>query len=265
MSRVAGQTMKIGAIVQARMASKRLQRKVMKEIMGKPILWHLVNRLRKSKLIDRIIIATTTNKEDNIIEEFANKHHLGIFRGKENDLADRYYNAAKKYNIDVIVRIWGDCPLIDPEIIDKAIEKYFVCRADYANNFNPSTFPLGTHMELYSFNTLEHIWKSTNDPFFREFPFEYVYANQSLFKTLYIKSDSDLSNIHFGIDYIEDFELAKVIFEKLYSKNRTFTMQDILDLIEKCPELKEMNKGLKRNLEYSEKLKMRKVKCTIHS
>lgn len=256
--------MNVAAIIQARMGSTRLRGKVMKKIMGKPILWHLANRLRKSKFIDKIIIATTMDKKDDAIEEFASEYHLGIYRGSENDLVDRYYNTARKYNADVIVRIWGDCPLIDPEIIDKTIEKFLSYKADYANNFNPPTFPLGMDIEIYSFNTLEQIWKETNDPFFREYPFEYIYANQNSLTAIYIKNDIDLSDLHWTVDYIKDFELIKTIFEKLYSKDKAFNMKDILDLIDKHPELREINKGLKRNIEYTkelnEKLKLIKKK-----
>lgn len=257
--------MKIGAIVQARMASTRLQAKEMKEIMEKPMLWHLVDRVGKSESIDEIIIATTTNKEDDAIEGFASNHHLGIYRGSENDLADRYYKAAKRHDIDVIVRIWGDCPLIDPKMIDEAIGKYLDHEADYVDNWNPPTSPLGTHIEIYSFNALERVWKGADDPFLREFPCEYIYANQSLFNALHIKNDPDLSNIHLGVDYIEDLELVRIIFERLYSRDRTFSMDDILDLMERCPELKAMNKGLERDKEYSEKLRMRRGECTTHS
>lgn len=250
--------MNVAAIIQARMGSTRLWGKVMKKIMGKSTLWHLANRLKKSKFIDKIIIATTTNKKDDVIKEFASEYHLGIYRGSENDLVDRYYNTARKYNADVIVRIWGDCPLIDPEIIDKAMEKFLSYKADYANNFNPRTFPLGMDIEIYSFNTLEQIWKETNDPFFREYPFEYIYANQNSLTAIYLKNDIDLSDLHWTVDYIEDFELIKTIFEKLYSKDRVFNMKDILNLINKYPELKRTNKRLERNIEYNKELKVRR-------
>ena len=246
---------KVVAIVQARMGSTRLPGKVMKKIMGRSMLWHIVNRIEKSKFIDKTIIATTRDKKDDVIEDFANKYHLGIYRGSENDIVDRFYNAAEKYNADVIVRIWGDCPLIDPEIIDYTMEKFLSYKADYANNFNPPTFPVGMNVEIYSFNTLEQIWKETNNPFFREYPFEYIYANQNSFRAIYAKNDRDLSDIHWTVDYIEDFELIKFFFVKLYSKHKVFNMKNILDLIDKHPELREVNKELRRNIEYKEDLK----------
>jgi spore coat polysaccharide biosynthesis protein SpsF len=248
----------IAAIVQARMGSTRLPGKVLKKISGEPMLWHLVNRVKKSRYIDTVIIAATEDKKDEAIEIFANEYHLGIYRGSENDIVDRYYNAARKYDADVIVRIWGDCPLIDPEIIDKTIEQFLSYNANYANNSNPPTFPFGMTIEIYSFSTLERIWKETNDPFFREYPFEYIYANKESFKTVYVKNDVDLSDIHLTVDYIEDFELITKIFEELYSERLVFNMKDILDLIDKHPELRAINIGLRRNIEYKEDLRKRR-------
>jgi spore coat polysaccharide biosynthesis protein SpsF len=247
----------IAAIIQARMGSTRLPNKVLKKIMGKPMLWYLVRRVEKSKYIDNVIIATTKDKKDDAIEEFANEYHLGIYRGSENDIVDRYYNAARKYNADVIVRIWGDCPLIDPEIIDKIIEKFLSYKADYANNFNPPTFPIGMVAEIYSFDTLERIWKEINDPFFRDYPFEYIYANQNTFKAIYVKNDKDLSDIHWTVDYIEDLILVTKIFEKLYKETEVFHIDAMLNLIEREPKLKEINQGLERNIEYNREKKKR--------
>lgn len=249
----------IAAIVQARMGSTRLPGKVLKKILGEPMLWHLVNRVKKSRYIDTVIIATTKDKKDDVIEEFANKYNLGIYRGSENDIVDRYYNAARKYNADVIVRIGGDCPLIDPEIIDKPIGQFLSYKADYANNSNPPTFPVGLAIEIYSFNTLERMWEETKDPFFREYPFEYIYANQNSFRAVYVKNDVDLSGIHLTVDYIEDFELITKIFEELYSEHMVFYMKDILDLIDKHPELRAINIGLRRNIEYTKELEERKI------
>ncbi|RLB81971.1 MAG: hypothetical protein DRH15_06365 [Deltaproteobacteria bacterium] len=113
------------------------------------------------------------------------------------------------------------------------------------------------NVEIYSFNTLERIWKETNDPFFREYPFEYIYGSQNSFKTVYVKNDRDLSDIHLTVDYIEDFELITKIFMKLYSKHRVFNMENILDLIDKHPDLRDINKGLKRNIEYTKELNER--------
>lgn len=246
--------MNVVAIIQARMASSRLPGKGLKEIVGRPMLWHIINRVEKSKYINKIIVATTKDKKDDQIEEFAIKYNIGIYRGSENDIVDRFYNAAKNYNVDIIVRIWGDCPLIDPAIIDKTMKEFLSNQADYANNFYPPTFPFGMNVEVYTFKTLEKIWKDTNDRFYREYPFEYIYENQISLKTIFVKNDIDLSHIHWTVDYIEDFIVVTKIYKKLYKKNKVFHMADILNVIKKNSELRSINEGLKRNIEYYKEL-----------
>lgn len=248
---------KIVAIVQARMDSSRLPGKVLKEILGKPMLWHLATRVQKAEYVDDVVIATTTHKDDDSLEKFAVHSNLGIYRGSENDLVDRFYNAAKKYDADVVVRVWGDCPLIDPNLIDKVLLGFINGSYDYANNFNPRTYPQGMDFEIYSFKSLQRIWNETDDKFYREYPFEYIYANSDSFKTLYDKNNIDLSDIHLTVDYIADFELVTAIFKSLQSNTRTFQLGEILELLESYPVLKKMNQGLSRNIEYSRDIKLR--------
>ena len=251
------QNYRIVAIIQARMGSTRLPGKVLKDICGEPMLWHLVTRVQKAKLINDVVIAATVSKDDDGLEQFASDNGLGIYRGSENDIVDRFLNAAKKYNADIIVRIWGDCPLIDPNLIDKVLLKFIDGDYDYANNFNPPTYPVGMDFEVYSFKSLEMIWNETTDTFYREYPFDYIYANRDSFNTLYDKNNIDLSNIHLTVDYIEDFELVTAIFKSLQSNTKTFHLGEILKLLESCPALKEMNQRLARNIEYSRDIKLR--------
>ena len=183
--------MKIVAIIQARMESTRLPGKVLKDISGKPMLWHLIKRVQQARHVDEVAIAATTNKADDRLEKFAIDNNLGIYRGSEEDIVDRYLNAGRKFDANIVVRIWGDCPLIDPELIDKLIEKYIDGNYEYANNFNPPTYPTGMNFEIYSLESLERIWKETNDTFYRQYPFEYIYAHHDSFKALYDKNDID--------------------------------------------------------------------------
>lgn len=249
--------MKICAIVQARMGSTRLPGKVLREIMGKPMLLYLINQVNGSTFINDLIIATTTKKEDDAIESFAGIYSFKVYRGSENDIVDRFYNAGKICNADIVVRIWGDCPLIDPKLIDKSLEKFIDTNYDYANNFNPPTYPAGMNFEVYSFTSLKKIWEKTNDPFYREYPFEYIYAHENSFKTFYDKNDVNLSHINLTVDYIQDFELITKIFEELYKKDLFFQLKDILEFLNKYPEFGEQNKDLKRNIEYKEGLQRR--------
>ena len=180
--------MKIICIIQARIDSTRLHMKVLKNIMEKPMLWYLINRIKYSNIINDIVIATT--KKDNEIQEFANKYSLKIYKGSENDIVDRFYCASKIYNADIIIRVWGDNPLIDSNIIDKSLKIFIQDNYEYSNNFNPHTYPLGMNFEIYTFKSLKRIWENTNNDFFyRRYPCEYVYAHEEMFKTLYDKNE----------------------------------------------------------------------------
>lgn len=251
--------MNVVAVVQARMGSTRLPEKALKEIQGKTILWHIINRVKHSKLIDDIIIACTIKKEDIAIEKFAKKNSFKVYRGSVNDIVDRFYNAAKMVDADIIIRLWGDCPLVDPELIDDALKVFVDQGLDYSNNFNPPSYPAGLNFEIYNFKTLDAIMKNTKDPFFREYPFEYIYAFEQSFKTYYDTNKKDLSSIHLTVDYQQDFDLISKIFEKLSKNKEIFHLKDIVDLINNNQELQTLNMDLKRNIEYERDLKKRKT------
>ena len=245
--------MKIVASVQARMNSTRLPGKSLLEISTKPILWHVIHQIKGSKLIDDIIIATTKNKEDDAIENFAREHSFNVYRGREYDLLDRLFRAGKQCNADVIIRIWGDCPLIDPQIIDDVLKKFINGKYEYANNFKPHTYPFGITFEIYTSDLLEHIWYEADKMVYRRFPFEYMYDNENDFKTLYEQNDIDLSHIKLTVDYIEDLNMIKQIFLQLFDEKNIISMNQVLDFLKKHPELQSMNKQLKRNIEYNKR------------
>jgi spore coat polysaccharide biosynthesis protein SpsF len=251
---------KIVAVIQARMGSTRLPGKVLKDILGKPMLWHLVTRVRSASSIDDVVIATTVNREDDGLEEFATNNHLGIYRGSENDIVDRMFRAGRKYGADIVVRVWGDCPLIDPELIDKMVSQFIKQRYDYADNFHPATYPQGMNFEVYSFKSLERIWNEADDSFYREYPSEYVYAHRDSFKTFFDKNDRDFSDIHLTVDYVEDLHLVTEIFKKLYSDKGVFHLGEILDLLEKDPALQKTNQGLARNIEFAKSRRLQEGK-----
>ena len=249
---------KVTAIVQARMGSTRLPGKVLRHISGRPLLWHLVRRLQNAQHIDHVVIAATTNKEDDRLEEFAVANNVGVYRGSEDDIVDRIHNAAKTYSADIIVRIWGDCPLVDPKLVDTVLSRFVDNDYDYANTFNPPTYPVGMDFEVYSRKTLQRIWNETNDMFYRQYPFEYVYANSTSFKTLYDNNDEDVSNIDLTVDYIEDLESVEEIFRQLHSEEGVFDLGDILKFLESNPRLLTARRGLARNLEYSRAKQLRR-------
>ena len=140
---------KIGVIIQARMSSTRLPNKIMLNLVEKPVLWHVIERCKKAK-VDEVIIATSKNKENNVIEEFCKQYEVSYFRGSENDVLKRYYDTAKKFNLDIIIRITSDCPLISPEIIDNLINEFNYGKADYISNVSNRSYPRGLDVEIFS-------------------------------------------------------------------------------------------------------------------
>ncbi len=233
----------IAAIVQCRMGSSRLPGKALKEIEGKPLLWHFVDRIRKSKHINKIIIATTTNKEDDAIIKFARKEGLGYYRGSEEDVLDRFYQASKKFRIDIIVRVTPDNPMTDPQITDFVIQKHLENNGvDYTSNVHPTlTFPDGLDTEVIPFETLERVWKEAKDKSHREHVTLYIRENPLLFKTYSVKNRRNLSSLKLSVDNKDDLKFAREIFKGLYKDKKLFLLKDILSLLEKKPDLLKIN------------------------
>ena len=246
---------KILAIIQARLGSTRLPKKVLIPILGKPILWHIKERLKYSKLINEIVFATTTNKEDDLIEEFGKNEGLKVYRGSQNDVLDRFYQCAKEFSGDYIVRIWGDCPLIDPTIVDKMISTLIEKQADYVSNLRPPTFHRGISAEVFTFRALEKTWNETNTVFFREYMTDYIFRNPNKFKIENLYNTEDMSNICLSVDYEKDLFAVTEIFKKLQISNKIFLLPDILNVLDERPELKQNNTNLPRYSDYLKELK----------
>ena len=244
------------------MGSSRFPGKVMKKINNKnPMLRYVVNQVKKSKKINKLIIATTVLNEDNEIEKYLNSKKILCFRGNSYDVLDRYYNCAKKFNIDIVVRITGDCPLIEPEIIDKVISKYLSGKFDYVSNNNPRTFPYGMDLEIFSFKTLENAFLNAKLPSEREHVTPFIYNHPKKFKIGKIKNLKDYSNIRLTVDRELDFVLIEKIIIKI--KKNPILLKDIIDLYNKEPEIFKINqdyvtdegylKSLKEDIEFRKK------------
>ena len=244
----------ISCIIQARMGSSRLTGKVLMSLDGKnSVLYYTVNQLKHSKLIDRIIIATTTLHEDDKIIEIANEMNVQTFRGSTTDLLDRYYKCAKEFSLTNIVRITSDNPLIDPTLVDQAIEKFSEGSFDYVTNFIPRTFPQGTETEVFSSIALEKAWKEAKKPSEREHVTPYFYNNPNKFKILKIKHPDNLSKLRWTVDQEPDLELVRAIISKI--KKRPILMKDIISLLENEPELVNINKDYVMNEGYLKSIK----------
>lgn len=237
--------MRIIAIIQARMGSSRLPGKALKELIGEPMLVHIHNRVRQSTLVNDIIIATTESEKDNTIVELCRDRKWLFYQGSENDVLDRYYQTAKVFNADIIVRITSDCPIIDASIIDTILLKYFEPPQfpDYASNVYPvRTFPQGLDTEVFSFQTLERIWKEDNNPVLREHVTQYIIKNPNKFTITCIMNPTDLSYHRWTVDTIEDFSLINAIYE--HFGHDKFTWTAVLHFLAQNPQLSEINKHI---------------------
>jgi len=240
--------MKIAAIIQARVTSTRLPNKVLMDIEGKPLLWYVINRLKSSKQLNDIILAIPDTKENDILEKFAGENNLKYFRGNEENVLSRYYGAAKKFGVDIIVRITSDNPLIDPKIVDLTIEKHLNSVADYTSNGLERSFPRGLDTEVFSFEVLEKSFKNAKEDYQREHVTPYIYDHPEVFKLQNVLAEGKLRRpeLRWTVDTKEDFELIKKIYKQLYRPGKIFYSGEVIDLLDKEPELIKINVHIKQ-------------------
>ena len=223
------------AIVQARMGSSRLPKKVLMDIEGTSSLKFMIDRVKKSTLIDKIIVATTNDERDDEIVEFCNDNNILCFRGSENDVLDRYYQSAKKYEATTVVRLTSDCPLIDPDLIDETINLFLKEKADYASNAVPpdkKKYPDGSDVEVFSFDALQRSWVETTDIKDREHVTFYMWDKRDNFNTIMLDNEHDWGKYRITVDYTEDLELVRKIVKKLNDNNLDGSTKEIIEIIE---------------------------------
>jgi spore coat polysaccharide biosynthesis protein SpsF len=245
----------IVAIVQARMGSTRLPGKVLSRILGKPMLWHLINRLKRSRLLDQIVIATTDKERDRPILELADEMGIGSFAGSEDDVLDRYYQAATKFSADIVVRITADCPLIDPKVVDKVIQRYLEEDCDYATNAIRRTYPDGLDVEVFSYMALEKAWKEAEWASEREHVTPYIWKNPDKFRLVNVENSVNLSDLRWVVDEEIDLQFVRQVYEHLYKEGQVFYMEQILELLGEYPELRQINQGIVTNKGYAKSLR----------
>ena len=230
--------MKTVIIVQARMTSTRLPGKVMKRVLGKPLLEYQLERLQRVKLADEIVIATTTNQTDEPIVELCNSLSVACFRGSEDDVLSRYYGAATAHKADLVVRVTSDCPLIDPQVIDTVIDYYLQNQShyDYVSNSLERTYPRGMDTEVFAFSTLQQaFWEATAQPD-REHVTPFIHRQPARYRLGHVIYSEDCSHHRWTVDTPEDFELIQKIIEAIYPRKPNFTLEDCLSLLKKHPE-----------------------------
>ena len=234
------------AILQARMGSTRLPGKVLKTIKKKTLLELYINRVKPCQLIDKIVVATTDLEQDNTIEELVVRLGFECFRGSEKDLLDRYYKCACRYNAEVIVRVTPDDPFVDYRVVDRGISIFLENNVDFVTNHLTPTYPEGLDVEIYSFSALEKLWYQAKLLSEREHVFPYIQNHPEEFRIINFTQEQDSSHLRWTIDYECDYEMTKVIYEHLYDQKKLFLQKDIIQLLQKNPEIAEMNAHIQR-------------------
>ncbi len=230
--------MKKVIIVQARMASTRLPGKVMKHVLGKPLLEYQIERLKRVKLADEIVIATTTNQTDEPIIDLCNTLSVARFRGSEDDVLARYYGAATAYQADIVIRVTSDCPLIDPQVINQVIDYYLQNQSnyDYVSNSIKRTYPRGMDTEVFSFLVLQQAFLEATAPPDREHVTPFIYRQLERYRCGHFMYPEDCSHHRWTVDTPEDFELIQKIIEAVYPNKSCFTLEDCLRLLQQHPD-----------------------------
>jgi spore coat polysaccharide biosynthesis protein SpsF len=253
--------MRTFAVVQARLSSSRLPGKVLLDLGGKPMLQWVVERAARARSLEGVVVATTVDPSDDAVADFCRGRNIRCLRGSLHDVLDRYYQAALTLHADVVVRLTGDCPLIDPAVIDDTVQAFLeVPNADFAANRLPPpfkrTYPIGLDVEVCSVGALERAWREGREPFHREHVMPYFYedldcgpdAGMALrqicrsprgFKVVLVNHHPDYGVHRWTVDTAQDLELVRHILAHL--RGDTFTWQDVLALIEREPELRQIN------------------------
>lgn len=237
---------KIVTVIQARTGSSRLPNKIFLPLADKPLLYRIYERVAASNLRGTIVIATTTDSIDDKVEKLCKEYQIDFYRGHPTDLLDRHYKAAKLFNADAVVKIPSDCPLIDKDIIDRVLDSFInnSNKYDYVSNLHPATYPDGNDVEVMSMSALENAWKNSKRELEREHTTPYFWENPDKFKIGNVVWETGLDysmSYRFTIDYEKDYNFIKQVYDELYPINNKFTLKDILDLLDRKPEIKKIN------------------------
>ncbi len=241
---------KITCIIQARMTSSRLPGKSMKSIIGKPAIQRVTERVKKSKLISDLWLACSDHKEDNVLENFAKTNNINVFRGNMNDVLSRYVSISKMNDSGIIVRITGDCPLIDPDIIDAVIDKFIISDTDYTSNTLTRTYPDGLDVEVFSKNALYEADEKSDNLFMREHVTPYIHGRLKdkfpcgQFKRNQLVHSTDYSNYRWTLDEEEDLHFLNAVYSHL---DDFCSWLDVIDFLKKNPKVKELNNNIQFN------------------
>jgi spore coat polysaccharide biosynthesis protein SpsF len=231
---------RIVAIVQARMGSTRLPGKVLMELGGSTVLSRVLARLRRSRWIDQIVVATTSSGLDHVIDLECQRIGVCCFRGSEDDVLDRFYQTAQNYHAEAVVRITADCPLTDPGLVDDVIQVFQNQHADYANNTVLRTYPRGLDVEVFTYAALSQAWQEASKRYEREHVTPYFYEHPTLFRMTSASGQTDYSRYRWTLDTLEDLRLIRAIYARFRNED-DFSWLDVIAVLEKEPQLAELN------------------------
>jgi spore coat polysaccharide biosynthesis protein SpsF len=235
------------AIIQARMAAQRLPGKVLMEIAGKPMLEHVLARVKRARTVRKVVVATTTDGSDDVVEAFCLANGWDCYRGSMTDVLDRYYQAALQCKADVVVRITADCPLTDPTLIDEVVKELLSRKVDFAANRLPPpfqrTYPVGLDVEAARFKALERAWQKAKEKFEREHVMPYLYEKEGRFRIFVLNCQQNLGSMRWTVDTPEDLELVRRIFAH-FQPRKDFSWLEVLDLFRQEPQLASINSSI---------------------
>ncbi|MBA4375088.1 MAG: acylneuraminate cytidylyltransferase [Anaerolinea sp.] len=238
---------KVVAIIQARMSSTRLPGKVLLDLGGRPVLCRMIERVKMAKRVDQVIVATTIEPSDDPIVALCKNECIPVFRGSLPDVLDRYYQAALLYNADIIVRLTGDCPLIDPELIDQTVDALFSAKADFTCNRLPPpfkrTYPIGVDVEVCTLDALKRAWQEAVEKHDREHVLPFLYEVEGRFKVIQLNHTEDLGSLRWTLDTPDDLTLLREVIKRLDYRN-DFTWLEVLDLFRQDPQLARLNDSI---------------------
>ncbi len=243
--------MSVNAIIQARCGSTRFPNKVFALIDGKPLLWHVVNRLKYATKIDDIIVATTVSEKDDKIEEWCTENNVHCFRGSEENVLNRYYSASEAFPSDYVVRITADDPFKEPKVIDAVVSKLIKEGYDHVTNNLPPSFPEGLDCEAFKKSALERSEKEAETAFEREHVTQYIYHHPEIFKIGNVSNEENLSYLRWTVDKDVDFEMVKAVYAHRNPANKGILLMDeILDILKANPEIEKINSEVERSAMY---------------
>ena len=235
------------------MGSSRFPGKVLAEIEGEPMLSRVVERVQRARQLHQVVVATSDQPGDDALERFCQTNQILCFRGSQNDVLDRYYRAAEHFDVEVIVRLTADCPLLDPVIIDKVVGVFLSGEFDYTSNVREPTYPDGLDTEVFAREALNRTWQEASLPSEREHVTPYINKHPDVFRLGSVRNATDLSALRWTVDVPQDLDFVRQIYRHLVSKP-SFGMEDVLSILRENRELTAINAGFSRNQGYAKSL-----------